>query len=340
MIAFHCRTLLPDGNWLLYSLDLGWSGVDLFFVLSGFLITGILLDTRDSPSYFRTFYARRALRIFPLYFAYILVVIAVTRPPGAWWYLTYLMNWKPGHGVSDPYLKHLWSLAIEEQFYLVWPAVVFFTPPRRLARICGFLAVAALACRALAGMQDEAAYRLTFCRMDALGWGALTAIAARHYPASLQRWTGPVLLAASAGFLEVVLLRHLSFWNEPLMRTAGASLIAIVYVCLVASAATRADGAIARVVRLKPFRICGKYSYAMYVLQLVLIEPVGVLITARVPATYPAARCGLYFAIAVAMTLSAAWISWRVLEEPFHRWKDRFPYTTPEPVRQFVERAG
>jgi peptidoglycan/LPS O-acetylase OafA/YrhL len=118
--------------------EFGAYGVDLFFVLSGFLITGILLETKESPKYFSSFYARRFLRLFPVYYGYLLVVALIfpalhhairtsmTDYGGGWgWYLAYCSNWKPGHGASDPCLGHFWSLAVEEQFYLLWPAMIF-----------------------------------------------------------------------------------------------------------------------------------------------------------------------------------------------------------------------
>jgi hypothetical protein len=146
VLAFHCRVAFSGTQEIplpiLRVLDLGWSGVDLFFVLSGFLITGILLDSRESHGYFRTFYARRVLRIFPLFFAYLFLVLVVFRyawiwysgrdlwsATNPWWYFSYLLNWKPDHGYNDLYLGHLWSLAIEEQFYLVWPLVVWLLSP-------------------------------------------------------------------------------------------------------------------------------------------------------------------------------------------------------------------
>src|SRR5690349_12365341 len=150
VLIVHAKILLntapPFENALRTLSEFGAYGVDLFFVLSGFLITGILLDTRDSANYFRTFYARRFLRLFPIYYGYLLV-IALVLPAlhhavrtsmedygGSWgWYLAYLSNWKAGHGASDPFLGHFWSLAVEEQFYLLWPAMIFLVPRRMLA---------------------------------------------------------------------------------------------------------------------------------------------------------------------------------------------------------------
>jgi peptidoglycan/LPS O-acetylase OafA/YrhL len=128
-----------DRLWRTWTLPLGL-GVDLFFVLSGFLITGILLDTKDGPDYFRNFYARRFLRIFPLYYATLaatfLLIPAVRLD--AVWYWTYLINYRFAD-VGWPrvaYLGHFWTLAVEEQFYLVWPALVFFVPRRVLPWLC------------------------------------------------------------------------------------------------------------------------------------------------------------------------------------------------------------
>src|SRR5215469_7550470 len=162
VIAFHSRAPFLNTSEIPFSLfqflGLGWSGVDLFFVLSGFLITGILLDTRRAPGYFRVFYARRALRIFPLYFAYLLLILVVLQGifvvfvrTNPWQhvnpllYLTYSMNWVSG--LDDQWLGHLWSLAVEEQFYLIWPAAVWFCSRRSLPWVCIAMATAALAFR-------------------------------------------------------------------------------------------------------------------------------------------------------------------------------------------------
>jgi peptidoglycan/LPS O-acetylase OafA/YrhL len=133
----------PFAHKLQNVLWLGWAGVDLFFALSGFLITGILLDSLDSTSYFRTFYIRRALRIFPLYSAFLAVTLGLMhhilwrhKYPGivTWWYLTYLQNWKPNHTAGDLHVDHLWSLAVEEQFYMAWPLLIWITPRKYYPR--------------------------------------------------------------------------------------------------------------------------------------------------------------------------------------------------------------
>jgi peptidoglycan/LPS O-acetylase OafA/YrhL len=147
------------------AVGIGWSGVDLFFVLSGFLISGILIDSRESPRYFTSFYARRVLRIFPLYFGYLLGFFCLIKPFAAifpfpevakWsllpateqlWYWSYLSNWRSGLGHDISFLTHFWSLAIEEQFYMVWPLVVFFASRKALLRICIGIVVLAVTMR-------------------------------------------------------------------------------------------------------------------------------------------------------------------------------------------------
>ncbi len=166
VLAFHVRGPIPDLAgiaWLRYPLHLLsplWSGVDLFFVLSGFLITNILLRARRHPHYFRNFYARRTLRIFPLYYFTLLLhyLAELWGPealsgPGAsrlrLWYWLYAQNWLGGlYGESLRAFEHYWSLAIEEQFYLLWPLVVLATRSNRAGlRICGSCLVLCLGLR-------------------------------------------------------------------------------------------------------------------------------------------------------------------------------------------------
>jgi peptidoglycan/LPS O-acetylase OafA/YrhL len=222
----------------------GWIGVDLFFVLSGFLITGILCDTRGSPNYFRNFYARRVLRIFPLYYGFLLVwTVLLARAPGfasaerygwqanQWWYWLYLANIHLGlaSGPTPGEPTVFWSLAVEEQWYLLWPLAVAILARARLASVClGLMATAALlrvAWHAAAppiGSPDSL-YFLTPARMDALATGALLAVLARDPP----RWQR---LARRAGPLAAGLTTLLLTWlvwtrglrkEDPLMQMAG-----------------------------------------------------------------------------------------------------------------------
>jgi len=191
--------------------SLGWSGVDLFFVLSGFLITGILLRARTSPSYFGSFYARRVLRIFPLYYAVLLLVLVIVPHiaffslfddfwnPGAKrqgiWYWLYLSNLKVALAGAWQHqlLDITWSLSIEEHFYLLWPLAVRRCSERTLIAICAATAAGALALRVAllaAGAPTVAIYALTPCRLDTLATGAAIAIAAAR-PGGLDALARP-----------------------------------------------------------------------------------------------------------------------------------------------------
>src|ERR1700761_6273992 len=147
-------------NPLSWLASVGWSGVDLFFVLSGFLITGILYDTRESRNFFKVFYARRALRLIPLYALAVGIVLSVSlmlHTPLTWKAIPFYVYGSNimlvvNGGVPDftPFFQciHFWSLSLEEQFYSLWPLVVFFVPQRRtLMQICVVGIVAALLLR-------------------------------------------------------------------------------------------------------------------------------------------------------------------------------------------------
>ncbi len=223
----------------------GWVGVDLFFVLSGFLITGILWDGRHRPARARRFFVKRALRILPLYYG-LLILIFVVVPAmdplhktayqalksDEWWYWTYLQNWRiafahPNDGGSFGWF---WSLAIEEQFYVVWPFVVWHASRDTIIRLCGaaifsglVIRVALLVLHAPGSDSILFIYVLTPCRLDGLAVGALVAMAIAA-PADASR-----LLIASACPPSSVcssLQRSRSFWGfrEPSRRFEAQSL--------------------------------------------------------------------------------------------------------------------
>src|SRR4029450_13934129 len=175
-----------------------WTGVDLFFVLSGFLITGILLDTRGSERYFTTFYARRILRIFPLYYLVLFLAFVVLPKfpalhlevagqadlPPQWPYWLYLTNFSIADGGwVHGWVDVGWSLAIEEHFYLVWPLVFWLSPPRVVALLGAVIVVAEPLARVFARETEVKAlsiYVLTWFRLDGLAIGALLALAQRR----------------------------------------------------------------------------------------------------------------------------------------------------------------
>ena len=191
----------PGGSYLIgRTLQLGWALMDTFFVLSGFLIAGILLDTRMRPDYFRSYYIRRCLRIFPVYYAVITIVTAVVIFSGSlptmvkdwgspWWFFVYLGNipsaiWNhfPAYASYSP----LWSLQVEEQFYLLFPLLIYRLSFKTLKRVLICLGCLSPLLRVLlywwAPGNVLAAYVLFPCRMEGLALGALIAIRFREGP--------------------------------------------------------------------------------------------------------------------------------------------------------------
>jgi peptidoglycan/LPS O-acetylase OafA/YrhL len=267
----------------------GWAGVDLFFVLSGFLITGGLLDTRAGsasphpPRYFRNFYARRTLRIFPVYYGY-LVLFLLLAPRHVvdgvrgdlvffWLYLQNFAVVAAGDFVHTHFLDHFWSLAIEEQWYLVWPLVVLRTTRRQLVVVCAGLVAFSLALRLgllAAGVSPYAIHVLTPARLDGLAVGALLAAAARG-PGGLRRWVPGARLVAAASALGigalVSLQRGLFFYVLPGTMSLGFTLVALLFgALLVLAVEARAGGTAARLLGGRFLAMFGRYSYTLYVI--------------------------------------------------------------------------
>jgi peptidoglycan/LPS O-acetylase OafA/YrhL len=357
MVSHFAMTAVP-GNWLdEVVLDLmlsGWVGVDLFFVLSGFLITGILLDSRDKPHYFRNFYARRTLRIFPLYYAVLFAVLVV--PPLVWpavrqtdvysvvdahspWLWTYTIN--VAIAVHDSWqvagiLGHFWTLAVEEQFYLLWPAVVWLSLGRRLKLVCvAFIAGAILVrCGLLVMERPLAGFVLMPARADAFAIGALLAATVRS-GIDLQRLRRPawiVLGASAVGIGLMYLKRHPLNEGAIDVQLVGYTLLALGFAASIALALDHGTGStiFGRVFRTSWLRFLGKYSYAMYCVHILvqeLLRHVGPGITVNsFPLVAGSILPGvlLYSAIAFAITTALALASWNLLEKHCLRLKRYF----------------
>ncbi len=282
----------------------GWSGVDLFFVLSGFLITGILTQTKSAANYFQSFYIRRFLRIFPIYYAALIVIFAVIAlmpsipnvppPSERWTYFLYIDNWLPfWTGVWPPnVVGHFWSLAVEEQFYVLWPFVVFLVSERFLWRLIPVLITAALVLRitlATHGVPSEAIMLGTFTRMDSLLIGALGALLYKK----LSQWQAPRALPwIAGGCLALFALgtwlfdwKSLEIQNFGFTETIGYSLLAIAFGAIVLACAINDDrkSAVQRFLHLKPLGLVGRYSYGMYVYHVPFLGICELLILRHIP---------------------------------------------------------
>jgi peptidoglycan/LPS O-acetylase OafA/YrhL len=326
----------------------GWSGVDLFFVLSGFLITGILVDARDGEHYFRNFYARRFLRIFPLYYVALVLLlwgvpalIPGLASPGtggdALWYGAYVSNVRAAtEGWSNTLVDHFWSLAVEEQFYLAWPLVIFFARPGTVPLVCGALLLLAPALRTALVMHgaDMAAYTLTPCRADALAAGGLVACLVRsEVPrARIAKASGVVLAFAAVALAFVCVWRHGLHSSDRVVSTLGYSLNAVMFAALVAATyVAPGDGALKRAFGWRPLRVLGKYSYGIYVFHqpvAALIERAGIEIGAlpRVFGSHVPAGVAVLVA-GGGLTFLVAFASWNLYEARLIKLKAYFEYT-------------
>lgn len=332
----------------------GWMGVDLFFALSGFLITGILLDTKGTPSYLRNFYARRTLRIFPLYFTFLALLFVVgpltplarneefqTVREVQGWLWSYLTNvfisWK-GELAVPFHLSHLWSLALEEQFYLVWPFILLVLPARAVLRACLLLSAAAVALRvaivASAGWGVDAAYMLMPARLDALLLGGALAwlVRAPDGAARIRSFLRPVTYVAVT-VLVVTLAWRGSARNDPYMQVFGYLALSLLSVSLIAralprSAPSTAPTLLQRVLANRPMQSIGKYSYAIYIFQYPIILVLETLIETYRPAWIEADPLSValaIFAAASVLSIAAARLSWALLEGPALSLKRYFP---------------
>jgi peptidoglycan/LPS O-acetylase OafA/YrhL len=323
-------------------LHAGWIGVQLFFVLSGFLISGNLLDTRGSGNYFSAFFGRRALRIMPIYYSVLFLAFVITPLLGAVptgmqatlhneiWLWTFLSNWTAPYGGDVHGFGHFWSLAVEEQFYLVWPFIVFFCTPAVLLRVCVGVAFVALAARyVLVALHfpSEALYMFTVCRMDALALGAAAAALVRipSALALLQRsvkviaWVAVLTLLATA-----VGTRGLAMYDVS-TQTVGYTILSTAFALILLLAALPSTGLVRsfmNVLACPPLRLIGRYSYGMYIFHMPLHTFLGVALLHRITGEHVTPTDTLiYIAIMIVATFGLAALSYELFERRFLRLK-------------------
>jgi peptidoglycan/LPS O-acetylase OafA/YrhL len=355
-VVLHNTTdLLPPslhGIWhaLAFLVHPGWIGVQLFFALSGFLITGGLLDTQSATNYFRAFYARRALRILPLYYTVLILLLIVApllhlaptqlhadaKQQLSLW--LFIVNWTH----AEPYgFGHFWSLAVEEQFYLFWPFIVHRRPPRRLFKTCVYIAVISLVGRCVmvfSGATSQTVYTATISHLDALALGGAGACLSR-IPAA-RTW-----LASRLSAIDVTALALFAV-GFPITRAYapdtlqceifGFSLLAICCAALVTSAVAGGEQArqtlIARALGWSFLRYWGKYSYAIYVFHQLIHKLLGEpWLVSRFGSQPPAHIVYAYSLFIGLVSFCAALLSYHVLEKPFLALKSLFRPRVAQP---------
>lgn len=299
----------------------GWMGVDLFFVISGFLISSILIDTRADKYYFRNFYIKRTFRIFPLYYTSLILITVLFACFGislgkyGWTYFLYLQNfpaafahfWPDGWNAS---LNHFWSLAIEEQFYLAFPLFIYLIRPRLLPWICLGGIIASLAFRFYFYQHHNqlATYVFTLSRMDSLLFGSLAAWFARHYKriGTALIWI-PLLMLVFVLFVSTD-LRH------PVYQTVGFTVTAFFF-SVVILVALSPQYLFSRILQWEPLRKVGKISYGLYIFHyplLIIFQHLFQasphqkiwIVTATLPTSFLLAFLSFYY-------FEKRWMEWR-----------------------------
>lgn len=306
----------------------GWLGVNLFFVLSGFLISGILLDSRHNPHYYRNFYIRRALRILPLYYMVLAILLASGIGSLAYVGLSaiYLANvtWLFGVGVD---YGVLWSLAVEEHFYLIWPTVLRWLSPKRTAVMCAAIIAFTPLIRMTSAHFGIPAKGMTWGEIDGLACGAFLAAALRFPTLNRRQFArlaclfvviGTTILCAGAHF---GLMTRKTWVGNALQETPFNLLFAGLLAAILLLGTSR----YARFTSSAILRFFGDTSYCLYLIHLLVFTAFDKLSAHFFHLDCRQTFSGLCvrFAFSISCALALACISKRFLEKPFLRYKDK-----------------
>ncbi len=272
VVLYHCHPRL-EGTWIHYASLWGWAGVNLFFVLSGFLITSILLEQRGKPHYFRNFYGRRALRIWPVY-VLVLALVYANAPwfvgptvwhaiqAAPWWaYLLFLQNLF--HLALPPAIGPTWSLAIEEQYYFVWAPVVRFL--RQTWMLVCVLCAALIASPLLRmGRHAWLTPTHTLIHLDGIALGSLLAVGLYAVPLSRRAWTALGLAGLALGTAAAATVAGgTAFLDSGLATAFGGAVLACI-------ASTGARNPLSAALRRGPLAFYGRISYGLYMIHIMV----------------------------------------------------------------------
>lgn len=340
-----------DAGWLLQLAQSGWMGVDLFFVLSGFLITGILIETRTQPHYFRNFLGRRFLRIWPLYYLSLLLLVVIfplvlpSVPPQLqsmqekqMWFWLYGANWlfaREG-GFSQTSGGYFWSLAVEEQFYIFWPFIVYALSIQNLLRVSCALLVVSLVLRIVllnVGVSTGALYTMTFTHLDGLAVGSCLAICLRSptLRSQLLRWMPAAALLASFGLIAIRVADGNAFFWSKHMATFGYTFASVFFGALLVWALTSNNTfGLTRLLETRMMRAGGKYSYALYMVHVPVASILFPICRRTLERFEMAIGYDGIFLACVFLSFVVSWLlailSWHFFEKPILAFKRYFTY--------------
>jgi peptidoglycan/LPS O-acetylase OafA/YrhL len=314
-----------------------WIGVEIFFVLSGFLITRILLLAKGSQNYFPAFYMRRVLRIWPLYFCvllagFVLLYLNVDRHAAnglsPWPFILFIQNLQPiSYLWRIKQLDVTWSLAVEEQFYLVWPVVVAIFAPKRLLWVCVGLMVISPWIRimfVLASFEAPSLYYNTLCRIDGLAAGACLALCCYHGLHMNRFFRGLCLVLAAVGIPMTLAIVHtdaflgnVTPWTVTVTALASFGLVGV-------AIQAAPESMFCRVLRNSILQYVGEVSYGLYLLHRFILNP---LTNVGMQWIHNAlAHDAIMLLMGFALCLLAASLSWYYMERPVLRLKQRFKF--------------
>ena len=305
--------------------NFGWVGVDLFFVLSGYLITAIIRKNRTEPAFWRSFWIRRATRILPALLLVLTLTYALTSDLTMKQALLYLLSFGDLLGYTRSHyvaLQSLWSLAVEEHFYILWPFAVRYLPRRGLIHLLSALIVIEPCLRALSYLYTHdwrLVYYLTPFRLDGLGLGCLLAILIEsdNSKVLLRKWCEPALYAFGSVFilLRVVLGRDFTRDNAtPFFNAACYSLVSLMAASIVCSLLLKPQTIMARFFRLRILTFVGTISYGVYLFNVLIGEIVM---------RYSGIGLKKSILIDLPIVLLFSWLSFKLYEQPITAWGKR-----------------
>ena len=317
-----------------------FSGVELFFVLSGFLITGILLNAKRQANEYngslknilKSFYFRRFLRIFPLYYAVLIWATAlnISNLRSTWpWHYFYFSNFYLIHvGHLDEEITHFWTLAVEEQFYLVWPFVILLISNRSLLYVLWFVFAVGPIYRLIGGLFFSTIEWWdigTLGNLDSLGIGALLAYY-KHNSSNIPTWLNLNKVKYTAVLvlvIGIILISTTSILNVSLERFLYFAFLSLIYVILINACIEGVRGLTGRVLNFSPLVYLGSISYGIYVLHNFAHYPAYFMLDHL---TFMNQIPGKILILKLFSTLSLAILSWHFFEKPFNQLKRYFPY--------------